>query len=603
MNGVEDYVRLGASLAASGWEERMKAGRRLERIDADAIAAAHPKLGRVRVAVVGNSTIAPLAAHLLAAGAVQRLVLDVHVSDYGQYRTDLLDPSSDVYGFGPRIVACVLDEHAIVDELPVPWTAEDVEQALERRRAELEGLAAAFRAAAPDALLVLNTIPLTRTTAHQLVDHRSRSRAGAAWRRFNAALLELGGDQVVTVDLEAAAADVALAGDPRVSAYGRQHLPDAVLARLAGEIAALARHAAGQGRKCLVVDLDNTLWGGVLAEDGRDGIVLSDDYEGAAFRRFQSVVKQLGSQGVLLAVCSKNDLAEVQGTFAQHPDMVLRERDFAAVSATWRPKPDNLREIAAALNLDPDSFVFVDDSRFECALVGHEHAGTAVVELGTDPALHVDALLADSWFATLALTGDDRRRLETYRSAGERQSFLANCDTLENYLQGLGTRVRIAPPADHEVARVAQLTMRTNQFNLTTERMDVAQVERHPGVLAVHSGDRFGEDGLVGAVFTREDGDVLVIENLLLSCRVFSRGIEQAALGHVLHDAHRRGLRAVVGEYRPSRKNGKVADFYARHGFAAADAEGDRSRFIHALEQLPEPPSHITIDDEQKEAA
>ena len=349
----------------------------------------------------------------------------------------------------------------VADELPRPWQVADAEATLERRRAE-KTLVGRFEQQSSNGVLILNTIPLERTLANQLVDLRSRSRLGAAWRRFNAWLLELGAerDRIVTIDLETAASDVTLSADARMETYAHQHFPE-------GALACYARGSSiwpatwGLTRKCIVLDLDNTLWGGVLSETGAEGIVLGDDLEGEAFRRFQTVLAQLAAQGVLLAIASKNDIDDVKAVLARHPDMVLREDAFVAISANWRPKSDNISEIAGALNLGADSFVFVDDSPFECELVAESHRNTAVVRVESDPALHVHSLLREGWFSTRELTREDRARVATYRSQAERRGFLDNCDSLEQYLRGLDIRVTVGPPSDLECKRVSQLTLRT----------------------------------------------------------------------------------------------------------------------------------------------
>lgn len=602
---AERYPELARVVRDLPWPERARVGAWLQRVSADALRAAHPALPSLRVVLTGNATIAPVAPHLAAAAAAHGLILDLHVAGFGAYRQDLLNPSSELYAARPQIAACLLDAHAISDELPLPFSAQEIEAVLDRRRNELEAVVRAFTAHDRDGLLLLNTVPLDRMLTHQLVDHRSRCRLGAAWRRFNAWLLELGAehDGVVCLDIEVAAAAVALAPDPGLSAYGRQHLPDGVLAHYASELVHVARNLEGRTRKCLVLDLDNTLWGGVLAEDGPEGIVLGGDYEGEAFVAFQRVVKQLASQGVLLAISSKNDADEVRRTMREHPAMALRDEDFAAISANWRPKSDNVAEIARALNLDPDHFVFVDDSRFECELVASRHPGTAVVCLGTDPALHAQALLAEGWFTVRELTGEDRKRVASYRSAAEREGFLASCASLEDYLCGLNIRVRVSEPSDAELPRLAQLTQRTNQFNLTTVRHDAASVASRALdpewlVLAIRAADRFGDDGVVGCVFAQKRDGWLDIENFVLSCRVFSRGIETAALAELLRRARERGAIGVLGRYAPSPKNGRVRDFYARHGFRPAGEHDEQRLSVHDLRALPAVPTHLTIDQE-----
>jgi FkbH-like protein len=349
--------------------------------------------------------------------------------------------------------------------------------------------------------------------------------------------------------------------------------------------------------------LDGTLWGGVLGEDGPDGIEVADGRRGAAFQDFQRLVKQIGSQGVLLAAVSKNDPEPVRAVLRDHPGLAVREDDFVRVVANWRPKHDNLAELAAALNLGVDSFVFADDSPHSYGLVRHGLPGVAVVRLDGEPARHAEALLADGWFAVPELTADDRDRGARYKQELVRKDFLDAFDSIDDYLRELRVRVRLSAAREADAARLSQLTLRTNQFNMTTERLqpaDVARLVEAPWAmpLAVRAEDRFGDNGLVGAVFLRREGAAVHIDNFLLSCRVFSRGIEGACLLWVLRHARATGAGEVLAVYRPSARNGKVKDFYLRNGFTPARGEGGTSVFRHDLTEIAAPPEHVRLAED-----
>lgn len=610
---ADEYPRVGQLLATLTPADAARVGGWLARVDPAAVHESHPSLAAVRLAVTGNATTAPVVPHLAARAGIDQVVYDVYLSDFNQYRQELLAPDSDLYAFQPQVTLCLLDHHAVIDGLPSPWEVDDAVAVLQRTSETVAALVAAFGEHG-SGVLVLNTLPLTRLLTRQLVDYRSRSRLAAAWRRFNAGVHDLGAthEHVVTVDLEVLGSDVPIAADPRISGYGKQHLTEELLAEYAREVSALARALLGRPKKCLVLDLDNTLWGGVLAEDGAAGITVGGDLEGAAFAGFQRLVRQLGAQGVLLAVSSKNDLDEVRAVLREHPDMVIREEDLVLVNANWRPKDENLTEIAQSLNLHPDAFVFMDDSAFECDLVQRRHPGTGVVRADGDPALHAEQLLAGDWFAVRTLTSTDRERSRSYRAGVERQSFLARSPSLDDFLRNLDLHVELRPPREHELTRLSQLTLRTNQFNQTTVRLDLPELRRlvaDPSalVLAIASRDRCGDDGIVGAVLARRAGEAQVLDNFLLSCRVFSRGIESACLSALLHQARDVGLGSVVGLYRPSRKNGKVADFYPRHGFRADSESPLRAelsespdpygtvRFRHDLYDIAPPPDHVRL--------
>ncbi|MFD7921933.1 HAD-IIIC family phosphatase [Streptomyces sp. NPDC059740] len=586
-------------------EERLTGlGHLLARLDVDEVLAHHPEQPVLRLAVTGHGTPAGLVEAVTAETARHGLLTRHHVADFGTYVQELTDPGSELHRSRPDIAVCLLDPRTVLDELPVPWTPEDLERVLDAKAALLDRLAAAF-AGAGSGTLVLNTVPLTREVTHALVAARDRARAAAAWHEWTARLLRLGErhPRLHVVDLAPLLAEGLPAQDPRLSAYAKAHLSPALVAGHAREIAHLARRITGRTRKCLLLDLDGTLWGGVLGDDGLEGIELGEGYRGEAFAAFQRLVRQLGSQGVLLAVVSKNDEEPVRRVLRDHPAMVLGEQDFVAVHAGWHPKPESITALAGRLNLGTDAFVLVDDSTYECALARHELPEVETVQLGTDPALHVSALLREGWFDVAELTGEDRARTDAYRAEAARRDFLDSADGVADFLRGLGVEVRLSAMSPAEVARVSQMTLRTNQFNLTVERLQPAAVQEYaqgPGrsVLTVRSADRFGDNGVVGAVFCRREGAVLHLDNFLLSCRVFARGIEQACLSAVLRAARDTGAEEVRATYRSGPKNAKVASFYPRHGFTEWAGGPAGTVFRHDLVDVLATPEHIRLTED-----
>ncbi|WP_372512175.1 HAD-IIIC family phosphatase [Frankia umida] len=599
---AEHYPAVQGLLRGRSDEDLVRAGRLLARIDPDEVLAHHPGFTTLTVAVIGHGTLAGLVPPLTAELARHGLLARVHLGDFDSYITDLADPTSDLYASHPDLVLCVLDPDLIWSEVAVPWQPDDVERVWTEKLVLLQGLARRFEEAG-HGVLVLNTAPLNRVHTAQLIDHASRARLGALWREANARLLRLAERHpaLVVVDTDPLLADGVPARDARMSLYAKAHLSAELLAAYAREIGHLARALTGRTRKNLVLDLDGTLWGGILGDDGADGIEIGETYRGEAFRAFQRVVRQLGSQGVLLSAVSKNDAETVSEVLLHHPDMVLRENDFVRVVANWRPKHDNLRELAADLNLGVDSFVFADDSPYERGLVLRELPEVAVVALDGEPARHVEALLDDGWFDLRVLTEEDHERPARYRAEADRRNFLHSFDSLDGYLRELGVRVLLATATDSQVNRISQITLRTNQFNLTGRRLQpaaVAALTRDPEslVLGIRCSDRFGDNGLAGAVLAHREDDLVHIDNFLLSCRVFARGIEQACLSAVLRHARATGATGVVGRYRETAKNGKVRDFYPRSGFVAVDAPTTAETvFHHDLAEIPPSPDHVEL--------
>jgi len=598
------YPTVKGLLATTPETERVRAGRLLARLDPDEVLRAHPGTPAVTVAVTGHGTLAPLVAPLTMELARHGLVLRPFVSNFDSYVFDLSSPTSALYASAADLTLCLLDPMVVFDELSACWEPTDVERVLNDKLALLDRLVARFESTS-QGTLVLNTLPLSHAHLAQLVDYGARSALSALWRDANAHLLRLEQryPRLVVLDLDPLLGEGVSVTDQRMSVYAKAHLSGPLLERYAREIGHLARHVAGRTRKCLVLDLDGTLWGGVLGEDGVAGIEVAETHRGEAFQHFQRVVRQIGSQGVLLAVVSKNDRALVREALRERRDMALREEDFTRIVASWRPKSEALRELADTLNIGLDSLVFVDDSPAENGLVRHELPEVAVVSVDGEPARHAERLLRDGWFATRGLTREDRARVARYRQEAERQDFLDSFASLEDYLRELRVRVRLADAAERDVPRLSQLSLRTNQFNLTTERLQPADVQRllsDPGarILTVRSADRFGDNGMVGAVFMSLAEAGVRIDNFVLSCRVFSRGIEQACLAVILDRARAAGSRAVHARYRRSARNGLVEGFYPRYGFERVAFEEDTVDYRHSLAESVARPAHLCIDED-----
>jgi FkbH-like protein len=597
--------RLLAPLGA-GDPALAKAGRLLARLDPDEVLAHRPDLPVVGVAVTGSSTLGALAPSLHAEFARHGLLPRLTLGDYDAWQVDLRDPTGALHAPDTGLALVLLDASVVFDRLPPVWNAAEAAAAAEATGEEIEALVHGFLSRSR-ATLVLNTLPLTRLHTHQLVDLRSRAALGAAWHGLNSRLLRLGAEleRVVVLDLDVLLAQGGPLCDPRLAAYAGEELGEELLARCAREVGHLARALTGRTKKVLVLDLDNTLWDGVLGEDGAEGIAARTTLRGEAFGRVQRLAGQLGSQGVLLAVCSKNDRAPVLEVLRDHPDMRLREADFVAVQADWGPKNKGLEEIAERLGLGVDSFVFADDSAFETGLVAAALPQVAVVPLGAEPALAPERLLADGWFDTLELTEADRERSARYRVEAARSDLRESASSVEEYLRQLGVRVSVERAHLGDVGRLAQLTQRTNQFNLTTERLtapEVRSMTEDPGrlVLTVRSSDRFGDDGVVGALFACREPDGLRVENLLLSCRVLGRGIERAVVASVLDHAKVEGLTQVTAGYRPTPRNHRVREFWPSVGFVALDSQPDdpavELTFRHPLDRPLDLPEHVRLD-------
>jgi FkbH-like protein len=371
--------------------------------------------------------------------------------------------------------------------------------------------------------------------------------------------------------------------DPAMWIAAKQYPSPDAAPLLTRNLAALVRALCGLTSKCAVLDLDGTMWGGIIGEDGLNGIRLGGDAEGEAYTAFQKYLLGLKRRGIPLAVCSKNNEEDARSVFRQHPESVLKEEDFAVFLANWEPKPDNLRHIAATLNIGVDTLVFLDDNPVERSLVRKELPEVEVPELPEDPARYAEVLHGTYLFESLSLTDEDRRRADTYRENAQRTELAASSTNLDDYLASLRMKVELRPFDEPNLPRIVQLINKTNQFNLTTRRTSASEVMawmKDPACYTqfMRLQDRFGDSGITGILVAFREGDTLRIDTWLMSCRVLGRRIENLMLASVMRHARQTGVAAVTGEYQPTAKNGQVADLFDRFGFQRVEQREDGGR-------------------------
>jgi FkbH-like protein len=360
----------------------------------------------------------------------------------------------------------------------------------------------------------------------------------------------------------------------------------------------------------LVLDLDNTLWGGVIGDDGLEGIELgTTSPRGEAYRDFQLHLLELSKRGVLLAICSKNDFDKAIEPFEKHPEMVLRLKDIVCFKANWEPKSDNIRQIARELNLGLDSLVFLDDNRAEIEIVNQFVPEVATIWAGDDPSEFTAKLKDSRFFELRCVTAEDVQRVQQYKQESERQQLLNTSTDMGAYLDSL-KMVGIIRPFDRlDASRIAQLIAKSNQFNLTTRRRTEAEVldildDERFSAFTMRLSDRFGDHGLIAIVVGNARGEEFVIDTWLMSCRVLQRQVEEEVLNEIVCLARDRGCTRVIGNYIPSAKNGMVRELYPKMGFAHLREEADGIQ-VYALDvaQFEEIATRITMKKETYAAA
>jgi FkbH-like protein len=563
-----------------------------------------------KIAILSNFTCDPIQDHLKRTLSTRGITPEFYLADFNQIATQVLENDSELYAFNPALILILWDEMLVVEQLHAPWTVDSqLNQAITETSSFMRTILSTLEAKSA-ALIVMNTLLPSEHLLQHIIDYTSKTKAIIAFNHLNLGLLERAARSSRFICLETAVllqhASVIELRDERLALYASMNFHDSLLARFAHEISHIAAAQLGLTKKVLVVDLDGTLWGGVLGDDGLSGVALGGSDEGGAYQKFQALLVQLKSQGVLLAINSKNERAYVLEMLSDHPEMCLRPKDFVALYANWQPKHQNMQAIAQDLNLNLDSIVFIDDHPAECALIKKYLPEVTVFCLGEDPFSFSQTLLDSGAFNSLHLTQEDSMRTETYHAEHERQALKKHHCNITEYLHDLQIKLRIFLPNALELKRISQLSLRTNQFNLTGLRYPLSLLESlctdpHFLVLGIEAEDRFGKQGIVGAVFMQKQENALYLLNFLLSCRVFGREIETAVLHHIFLFAQQQSLNAVYADYHPSPKNKLVQDFYPKNGFECIEQAPESLHFKHSLGSFLPPAAWITLAENHLE--
>lgn len=529
----------------------------------------------VRLRIAAFSTVDAFAAHVRLAFAAQELNAQITVAPYATALSELMhgDRTCDA-------LVLLLDNHT---QLGIDWRM-PATQRVATVRERTDTLCAAIEAFSCNggAPLLITTLDAPGAPLSGHVDVADPAGAAGLARQLNERLAQLASrlPGVMLVDADCALRELAPAQrfDPRLWHYGRVAFTDEASRRLAAATAQAWSSRIRGPAKVLALDFDDTLWGGVYGDDGAQRLVCGDDAPGNAFKAMQEECLRLKSQGMLLVGLSKNN-ADALGVFSTHPGMALRPDDFVATAINWRPKADNIKQLATELNLGLDSFVFLDDSAYEREAMRSLCPEVIVPELPDDPAVRPFWLrqLSVTWPARP--TEEDAQRTDLYRATREAEALKASSISYEDYLLNLAQTLDVGPISAPSVARAAQLHQRTNQYNLTTLRLGEAELAERMAssetylALVGRVKDRLGDHGIVVSAVVAIDGSTAVIESFVMSCRVIARSVETAFLGALLEKLQARGVVRVEAGYIPTRKNKVVRGFYKSHGFVPLSTE------------------------------
>jgi len=538
---------------------------------------------KVKIALLTSFTTTGLADAIMVKAASQGIAAEVYVAPYGQYAQEILDNNSKLYAWEPDVVILWIETRALMGDSflnPYSRDAKQIKAFFTQQQKQIQNLVTLL-VKRTNAVVLLHDLSVPVHSPLGILENKQEN--GMLWslHNLNAAIKQTyrNDKRVFVVEYDAFCSRIGKeqAIDYKLYYLGDIQLKFDLLPKVASLYIPFLRAMKGMSKKCLVLDLDNTLWGGILGEDGIENIKLGPTPEGRPFMEFQRMIAALHQKGVILAINSKNNPADVKEMIRKHPFMVLKEDNFAAMRINWNNKASNIKEIAQELNIGLDSMVFMDDDPVNRVLVRKELPGVFVVDMPADPAYYCATLMGVDSFDTLQITEEDKKRGIMYAQERRRSELGKTASNIDDFLKSLMMKITIEKASKHAIPRISQLTMKTNQFNMTTKRYSEQDIinmisSKKFLIATIRAEDTFGDNGIVGLAIVKK-GTIWYIDTFLLSCRVIGRKIEDTLLQYIYRNARKEGASAITAGFISTKKNAPAGGFYKKSGFILKDKE------------------------------
>jgi FkbH-like protein len=544
-----------------------------------------PSKRSIKLAILGSYTTSHLINMLALVGAQQEIELEIYESQYAQYRQDILDPDSNLYAFDPDFILLAVHE----GEIALKGLSKDPREDLASECQRWTSLWTLLQERSRAHIIQHNFVVSSDAPMGHLATRVQGSKYQMT-QRLNLGLAEHCDSRVSIVDCDRLASEYGKGRwfDPRYWNLAKTALSIEAMPVLASHTLAVIAAELGLSKKCLVLDLDNTLWGGVVGEEGLANLKLGSDANGEAFVDFQKYILGLQEKGVVLAVCSKNNEKDAKEPFEKHPEMLIQLDHIACFVANWEPKPENLKKIAKELNLGLDSLVFVDDNPAERSIVRQFLPQVDVLDLPQDPAYYKTALSNYPWFETSSFTAEDTQRTAQYQARAKMEALKQPSQSIDDFYRSLDMKATILPFDEINLPRIVQLIGKTNQFNLTTKRHNAQAIQafmEDPDCLHlyVRIKDQFTDHGLVSVLIALRTGTVLEIDTWLMSCRVIGRTVENSMLSVLTEKAKEMGCTTIKGVYVPTEKNLPVENLFRDFDFTEEQTASEETVWTYDI--------------------
>jgi len=557
---------------------------------------------KIRIAFVGSFTLNGFEETIQVQCNDEKINCITYNSPYNQFNQEILDENSNLYKFKPDIIFLLIDNRTILEK---SFYFSNINSENEKKKYtdekfnEINNLIKTFTKKSHSKIIITNFVIPTYTP---LGIYESKIEYGIKEIIFelNKKLKELSRniDSCYVYDFNSF---VTKFGEKNILDYKKMNYGDIkinfdVIPYLIYEFLGYVKPILGLNKKCIVLDLDNTLWGNIIGEDGFEGIKLGPYPEGRSFVEFQKVIKSLSENGIILAINSKNNQQDAMKAINEHPHMILREKDFSCIKINWNDKISNMREISNELNIGLDSIVFFDDDPVNRELLRMSIPEINTVELPKDPSTYAQILRNLNDFNTLKITKDDTHRKIMYKQEQNRQKLESSTENLNEYLKKLDIKIKIKLDDKFSISRISQLILKTNQFNLTTKRYQEEQIKEFVKDETMIVGcseieDKFGENGITNVFIIKTKPNEWIIDTFLLSCRIMGRGIEEGIIGKILEIAKNKGIEKITATFIPTEKNKPAENFLKNYGF-----EKEKENWIFLLKNEIKIPDYLEVE-------